>query len=296
MTVTCPYLTLLSVWSDLYWDTLSYYPVLWLSLLFHLGTTILATVVAHGLKFREYRLHIATNAWTVLLGCLLCWSLFFLFFLENFEQVASGKAMRRDQPQPKPGRWICPDVALGLAGIFIIYGIWGMMAPAQMRSRLRINESRAISLLKRYATGQDTFRKITAGGDAGVGERYCDDFRRLYYGENAQKGRLELVPRQMADTLTAFSGDDRETAARYGRPCRDIGYVFLEDPYITQNSLWETRFGLVAYPLRPGTSGSWIFWIGEEHVVKCCAIDQTGPLSAEQSPLHPKGAALWGVY
>lgn len=287
--VISPYLTLLIVWRDLYWDTVSQYPLLWISLLFYGGTTGIATFMAYRFRFRDYYLDVGNNVWTVLIGCLFSWLFFFPFVSANLDLVMRGLAPRRaDGPDPR-GRRLRYFKFIILIGLtFIVYCMWAMVIPGLIRPRVRDNAARAVSLLKQYATAQHQFVK-RGSGDV----RYCDDFRRLYYG--IDKGEhLGLIPKSLVYTPIAFAGDDQKSSLPDGATPRDIGYVFLEDPYVVKHSLWGEKFGLIAYPVVPGESGFDIFWIGSDDIVLLYGgISRIVPLSEEESPLHLKGAKLW---
>jgi len=276
----CPYHAFFMAWRDRYWEALPNHPLLWISLLLYLGTTFFAAIKAYRLEFRKYRLLFATNAWAVFLGCLFSWGLFSWFFIRNWGLVASGRAVRRDSSASGRRFDIFCLYLAGVAWTLLLQFMGGAAIPGIMLSRWQHNEYEAMALLKRYAEAQAEFRKQHPEGV------YCDDYRLLRYGPERTFGEMANIP-------VAFSPEERETAVRRSLTPGDGGYVFLEDPYVTNNSLWATRFGLVAYPTLPGRSGRHVFWIGEEGKVLFRYGGGAAPFAEEESPLHRDGAKLW---
>lgn len=290
--IISPYWTLLLVWRDLCWENVDQYPILVISLLFYGGTTLFVTVMAHRLRFRDYYLDLGGNALAMFIGCLFLWLLYVACFFDNWYLIKRRRVMRRDgRLVPVRNSVIHRGCVTLMAWTVLVYVMWAAAIPSMMQSRVRRNEAKVISLLLNYAAAQHQYQFRKSRGDPEA--EYCDDFRRLYYCVDEGK-RLALIPESLARTPIAFaSGDKGVSISRRVMP-DEIGYVFLEDPYVEKHSLWAEHFGLIAYPVDPGRSGTNIFWIGADRkILRYDDVPEATPLLEEQSPLHPEGAKLW---
>lgn len=294
LSLFCPYVALFRGWPNIYWDNLTEYWLLFVSLAFYMGTTVLAVVIARRLKFHQYDLKTVYSVSSALLGLLFFWSVCFLCFLRNWELVATGKAPLRDAKFRINGE-VYLYAALWTAICTIVLAI---ALPSMLQSPRRAREATAVTCLRNYASAQSTLgvqKSASTGGDTGRESRYCDNFRNLYYGKDDKGNRLVLIAPAMAD---AFAGPTQgtptpEDAQLTSVPYQD--YVYLEDPYVVNNRLWENEYGLVAYPVRPQRTGYHVFWIASDQTVLKRKSNETTfrLLSEEESPLHPEGRKLW---
>jgi hypothetical protein len=266
------------------------YTVLWLAIAFYVGTTLLATIVAHRLQFHKYRLPVIGSASKAFFGCVVFWGFCFPFFLYNWLTVAKGRARPIDGGEGEEGMFFDGNVAIAawmaLWGIlFVIY------LPGTGISHRRAYESAAVSALRKYGIAQGVFRRWSAENQ-GVA-RFCDDYTDFYYREEIRMAHL--VPKIMADARA-----DRASLRRI-MPGEEFdapvyhGYRFLEDPFVVSSGDWANQYGLMAYPAIPNATGSMIFWIGPEKKIlsRYCEGDTPELLRAEQSPLHPRTQGFW---
>lgn len=289
-----PFIALWEALRNTYWDDLHEYHTLWWALAFYVSATIIATAAAHRLEFYKYRLIGVRNAKTALWGCLFFWLACFPCFLVNLLLVVGGKASRRESGA---------DNAVGLYAISSLWSaLWffalAMSLPNHINSTMMSNEAAAVAGLRNYSRAQIVFENgglAEIGGNSVRNVGYCDNFRNLYYGKNAFGHRLSLILKDMAD---AWAGHTRGAPTRIDHENDGEaywGYLYLEDPYVAGNGLWETRFGLLAYPKYPQRTGYHIFWIGTDGDVlyRPGAKGGFSLLTEEQSPLHPAGKNEW---
>lgn len=262
------------------------------------ATTVLAALCAHRLRFDEYDgLRLVRGTKSAFFGCLLCWHVCFPVFLYNCYRVLRKKIVPRRESEAKRGNNEF-QILLILQGL----AVWMAMAiPGCLPTPRRAQEANAVSTLKSYASAQATFslalRKgmVAAGtttGDAG----YCDNFRNLHYGLDKDGKQLGFISRPMADafgtpaTGAPTAGDAPEEAV----PFRE--YLFVDDPFITQQGLWKSAFGLFAVPVQSGYN---MFWIGKDGYVyrRQLPADVAPPavIGPEDSPLSPGGGSAWDV-
>lgn len=283
-----PFATLFSLpYVDL--ESVREHPLPWLCAAFYTITPIWAGISAHRLEFHKYRLGVARDVPSALFGSFLFWPYCFLSFLKNRSLVLSGKAELKAAaiPDAKPTRNAWPAVAA-----WLLY--WGIVLsialPGHRSNPRRANEASAVTCLKQYAAAQAAYRSR-------FGTRYCADFRILFYGPDDKGRPLELISKGFADAFVRPPSASSPPHGRAAKPVPYQGYVFCEDPYVADNSLWDGTFALVAYPAKPGRTGNNLYWIGEKGDVYSCGIPEgqrTMPLiTADESPLHPESVRSW---
>lgn len=264
------------------------------------ATVFWAVYDAHRLRFSNYDLMLIRGPWTALFGCLLLWLICFPVFLYNRLRVTRGKAVVFDAGKRPGSPWEPPLLlfSIGLLGLLC----WGMIRPEPWgRTRIRFNEAAAVTALKQYDNAQQHFleRGLAAiPGNTANNEGYCGNFRNLHYGRDENGEQLFLVGKAFADAfgIPPIGGVMAEDAPQV--PTAHHGYFFFDDPYVTENNLWKTEFGLFACPGIPGETGGSVFWIGEKGLVyyRKADIEDKAPPSPEDSPLHPEGGKRWRLY
>ena len=294
LSVFCPYVALLFGLPDIYADNFTEYWLLFISLVFYVGTTIHAVTVARRLEFYKYELKTAYNVPSVLLGCIFFWIICLPCFHRNRELVSAGKAPFRSG-NSTARRVVYLEMAVWTAVCYVWLAI---VLPSFLQSPRRANEARAVSCVRSYGTAQDSLRNLKPGvvpDGTGDETRYFDNFRNLHYYRNEKGNRLALVSQAMADAFAGPTGGapTPEDATSVSKAYE--GFVFLEDPYVANNHLWESEYALVAYPARPRRTGDNLFWMcSDGEVLKRKCEDKNFRLLTEQeSPLHPDGRKLW---
>lgn len=246
-----------------------------------LGSTIWATVVASSRQFRKYRLGGPAGTASTCISCLLLWPIGYAWFLVNLYRVKTHRAELK-----QPGEGTRPSTII----LMVLSGLTAIVLPAMMmlaaialpnlqKARVRANEVTALTCLKNYASAQATYVKNQKRENPG----YCNNFRALYYGESASGEPIVLISQRMADAFIEANGNVPQESSPYH------GYVFLEDPTLDPDD-WADYFALVAYPVKPGTTGEHMYWIGKEGQVlmKLAEADGNGNpvlLTPKTSPL-----------
>lgn len=277
------------------WEGFDEYAGVLLPVAFYAGTTVWATVSAYRLKLKQYYLKGACDACITFWGCLFFWIYFFPSFVRNRKLVMAGEADRRVEGGPRGAG--CGAYFTALSWWMVWCVIMAVQIPCMVSSPVRAFEASAVALLKKYGEAQIHFQamdRATLEKDTPYPTGYCDNFRYLYYGKDAEGKLLELIPERAAN---AFAGPTRGKPLRGGvtdKPGVYRGYVFLEDPYVAENGLWESQFGLVAYP-KNFRSGTNVFWLGTDGILlyRYATVDGLNLLKVEESPLHPDGRKLW---
>lgn len=268
------------------WENFLDYRLLWVMLLFYVGTTIFATVTAYRLKFHLYQLPVSRNAVSTFLGCLFFWSYYFAYFIRNRDLVTMGNCVA------KQGNFARHNNGSGWAVLWSVGWFFAsaVCIPSMMISPMRANENAAVAMLETYAGAQNEFRSkgyAAIAGNSSYKTGYCDTLSRLYYGKDEQGTPLALIPQKMADSY-ANQTQGALRMATHGR------YRYMQDPYVENHKLWPSQFGLVAIPKGPKRSGHNMFWIGTDgKVLK--RFDEIEPerFTEEESPFHPEGRELW---
>lgn len=171
------------------------------------------------------------------------------------------------------------------------------------RDTITENSRKAMGALAAYMVVQGFFQLTELGAIAENNRApsktaFCDNFRNLYYGRDDSPEKdapLDMLSKEIAD---AYAGPPRGNATwkeHATQPVPYSGYLFLDDPYVTD---WNKECGLVAYPAEYGVTGRYIFWIGKDpggrYADPKAGLGQPPTLLApEDSPLHPKGAVKW---
>lgn len=300
-TLFYPDLSLLGTWRIVDADTFTQYGLLWLTLLVHCGTTIYATVTAYRYKFREYSLDVVKGIPSAFFGCLFFWPYAFFNCLHNRQLIENGEAPPRSAGHPRRGI-IAAAVTWNIVSIFLFL----VAVPAMTVSPVRVNENATISMMKKDRDAQLRFRSENLGsGEAGANleSGFCPSFRALYYGKDETGEPRALIPQEMADAFTKTVSDVPGADALPGKPVAYKEHYYCDDPYVTANGLWQSQFGLYAYPKRPNLTGTNVFWIGEDGHIRWRDYNDmfgrdhngkhTGQFTAEHSPLHPEGGKLW---
>lgn len=294
LSIFFPYLTLWTLRGDFYWDFWREYPYLAASLLFYLASSVAAAIVARRLEFHRYRLRFVRNAHSAFWGCLFLWAFTVPYLLHNRRLVLDGKAQLEDVPRP-------PDSELFQTACIwnmIWFMLMGILIPSMVQNPRRANESTAVTLLRAYDRSQRLFKLRGWAAVPGNNRRatgYCDNFRNLFYGRDERGEPLRLVSKGMADAFAAPSGGAAVADEAEGASAAFAGYVFLEDPFIAGNELWESKYGLVGYPVISGRTGTRMFWIDDagDILASPCTEGAFRLLTPERSPLHPEGRHLW---
>lgn len=294
LSVFCPFLALLFFNRDIHWETIDdFYPLLLLPAFFF-AMAVAAAIIARRYKFSKYRLEYVDSAHAAFFGFLFFWIFAVWWFLENLPLVRSGAAQPLVGPGPKGKGILLPCLVWSIVWFLLV----GFQLPSTIQSPMRVHELEAILMLRRYADAQTRFladKLAEVPGNAGAGAGYCDNFRNLFYGKDEKGEPLALIPREMAD---AFAGPGTPAPGGATAVSKSFkGYVYLEDPFIVNRGLWGSRYGLVAYPIRPGGTGTKLLWIGEDGTVlsSSCWDREHTLLREDQSPLHPKGRNLWAL-
>ncbi len=198
--------------------------------------------------------------------------------------------------------------------IAIIAIIAAIAIPNMLQSRMRANESAALTCIKNYSTGQITFEtgaqyQLGANTNSAFrnaqGQRiiYCDNFANLFYGEERSQaagggavvgsGRtLNLISQAFADANglpTVGTGVNNAVVAqtRGGTPYQ--GYLFTEPnvdlaaEYGTYNDAFVVNYALMGAPVVAGSSGNQIYYIDSEGTALRRAADAAGKASAAAS-------------
>lgn len=295
--IFCPYASLLVILPELYWDNLFDYPFLWAAIAVHLGTTIFAAVTAHRLRFHKYHLKGAGSAPGAFFGCLFFWLAGFPLFLSNRHRIANGTApLRKASDRRHTGFF---HETLIWAVLWAI--LFGVAFPSIITSRHRLEQGFAIRMLKRYARAQSIFKTeniASVPGNTKNKSGFCDNFRNLYYGKDRSGKRAGLLYKDVADAYAGPAMGMPTPAPHADIPKAFKGFCYLEDPYVAANALWETEFGLVAYPQTKRPHDYQLFWIGRDGRVLTCRYEsgRLNLLTADQSPLHPEGQKYWRTY
>lgn len=266
-------------------DSFVAHPLPWSCLIVYLATSVWAGVSAYRLKFREYPLAGAADAPNALFGCLLFWPYGFASFLNNRFMVRNfmktGMFETRRTGRPSGKAW---PTALIWAIAWAI--IMSAAIPGIMPSRLRLNQHAATASLLAYAEAQ---KKYVAEGNAS----FCAVARELHYGTDSRNRRRGYLPEKLANAIADTPENDRPHAesAMYR------GYVYFIDPFVATNGLWNTEFGLFAFPASPGRTGYMLFWTGREGLYAHGLPNTASPeewIVPENSPLHPNPGIKWG--
>ena len=269
-------------------------------LIAYLVTVPLAAWVAKRLSFSDKDLFLIRSPRSAFLGCLLCWHVCLPVFLYNWRRVALGRV----RPRSAAGKAKSNQGLEALWIVQILFVLAGMAMPGLVQSTARANEASAHAALRSYHAAQTVFRRRGRTPDAGAADgAYCDTFRGLYYNLDAGGRRLALISQAMADAfglppavtppLTANAG----AAVPPSQSTPYHGYLFLDDPYVTRENLWDTEYGLFAVPVHPGKSGCSLYWIGRSGTVyrRQLPSGETTPpaIGPGDSPLHPDSAESW---
>ena len=160
--------------------------------------------------------------------------------------------------------------------IAIISVIAAIAIPNLLRSRLRANETVAVTVIKQIATAQILFRHgrlgmLAVNTKAGP-NGYCDNYRNLYCGNpiGDNTSTLSLISKAIADASVApdgvLSGGCAVTNATPQTPDPLMpynGYCFLDPPGGTAFDFMLT-FGVGAVPELSGSTGESSFYVGED--------------------------------
>lgn len=261
--------------------------------LFYLATIIMATTIAYRLNFSKQPLSVVRSPWSAFWGCLFFWVYCFPYFLHNWKLVSENRAAQSFNGKSSSCGLILMAVMWNL---FWLYPISQITPEGPRRSR-RYNSIVQVSLSE-YHRAQGTFKSRDFAKSINLpsnNKGYCDNFRNLYYGLDDQEQRLGLISKDMAD---AFAGQTNGATTQGKENDKSLpykGYIFLEDPYVVENKLWDEQFALVAYP-RSYTYGTNIWWIGKNGNLLRLSVEhgqEPGLLTPEQSPLHPKCKVRW---
>lgn len=275
------------------------YPDRWLCFALYLGTAVWATYEAWRLKFSEYRLNGVVNAPATFAGCFCLWSLFFPWFLVNRWKVLDGKVQSWPESQRRKsssaGAWLSILICGGISLLFTATAL-----PSMVQSIVKANSATAVSSLAEYRRAQETIRaKNRIAKEAGNNENagFVDNFRNLHYSVDMQGNPVSLIGKKMAD---AFAAPPKGRPTRENAPIESTpykGYVFHEDPYLTEHSLWNENFALVAYPVYPGRTGFEIYWVDSKGDVKYHRLPSGAKelelIKPGDSPLNPRPAIQW---
>lgn len=169
-------------------------------------------------------------------------------------------------------------------------------------SRITTSEATAIAMLKSYYLAQRDFKNGRHGraatNTASGADGYADNFRNLFYGNPVDENgdpdnqkNLGLISQALANAFRSPLEGTATVSAPLSpdkAPTPYEGYVFCEDPAITD---WTLGFGLYAYPVKSGSTGKWVFWIGADGGIHARVPHATSSLlppayDANQSPLH----------
>lgn len=264
----------------------------WCLLALYLGTTVWASREARRLRFPDYELFLIRGGRGAFYCCLLCWHVCFPVFLRNRRQVKKGVARPRSPTEPEK-----PNDALKALLVIQAYALFASAAiPGCLPSQIRVNEEFAVAALKRYGTAQVQFQRARAGATPGLtaaGRGYCDNFRNLHYGPDPKGKPLRLIDKDFAD---AFGRPAPATGGASGESVPRHGYVFVDDPYLTERRLWDAEYGLFAVPAQPGKTGWSMFWIGKDDRVLRHNLpvgEETPTVRPEDSPFHPGAGSEW---
>jgi hypothetical protein len=168
-------------------------------------------------------------------------------------------------------------------------------------------ESAARSALLGCARAQQAFRSRKLGqvrwnAKTPSPERFCDNYRNLYYGVDEQGKRLELIPKGVADAFfrptvgapNAIGAPTVGNAPATSKPYGD--YVFFEDPALASDDLGE-NFALIAHPAESNGWRYTVYWIDREGLMlQRDVLPQASPdeFNPSDSPLVA-GKDAWAI-
>lgn len=271
-----------------------------------LGSSAYACLVAYKMKFYAYRLNGAKDVFSTLVGGVFFWCFYFPSFLNNYYLVKNKKIEKHTEES-------LLKASQNFRVIFAII-IWNTLwfMPAlqiipSVTSRTMIRQAKqndyssAVEGLKSYYNAQVIFNSPSFKVSSGISfnsNGYCDNFRNLYYGLNADRKPIEILPKEIADAFIGrpcglpTMGDGEKHASRYKN------FFYKDDPYICVNNLWDNQFGFYAIPATIYDGTSKLLWIGVDNVIMCTSItmDDVLNLSAEDSPRHPSCRRRWEPY
>ena len=167
--------------------------------------------------------------------------------------------------------------------IAIIAIIAAIAIPNLMQSRMRANETTAVTQVKNYANAQLIFvagqqGRGTVNSTNGGPRGFCDNFRNLYYGNpittraTADTSNVDpavnllLINEAHANAFTTSAGTGAATNAAPLSPGNFAafnGYAFTEPGDIPVTA-WATGYGHVAGPIDGTRTGTSAFFIGTE--------------------------------
>lgn len=255
----------------------------------------LMAVGAHRLQFRRYEFQRAATPLALFVCSMLFLPGMILRFLDNWRRIRNGDAKPRE-PGTRPSFWTFDFYTIPFSLFFFV--LYAMAIPGLFQDRLRANEATAVACLRSYWTAQNIHKKMAAAPNAPEKKTaYCDKYPNLFYEKGPDGKRLALIPNGHAD---AYAGAMRENSIP-GKPNDEAkpyqGYVYLEDPIMSERGDWNKDFALVAYPEKPGKTGNSLFWIDASGEV--LRADVAGEwregrlLDASESPLAENSALPW---
>lgn len=268
------------------WETLneSFWKILllFLSIAFYTATSLWAGFIAYKHQFSRYRLDVVRSVDSAVLGSFFGWLYCFPYVIINRRKIMQGEARLLSElaPHERQSKGAVLDV---LIWVIVWAVIMAAVIPGLTPSRLRTCEQQAVVTLRAYARAQEQYRRV---GNSG----YCPDSRELFFGPGGSGSQYLHISRHR---INAFA---RNPETRAGiTPSH--GYVFYDDPFVTENGLWREQFGYFAFPGMPGKTGMHIYWIGKSRVVFMQEFVREmkveDAVSFDNSPLHPQGKVKW---
>lgn len=270
-----------------------------LPLIIYIGTSIYAGFLAHKLKFSDYKLYGSRNTFSTLVGGIFFWGFYFPSFLVNYFLVKSGEASKYcDEyflPRPQKNGRVIAIVSIWLVVWFIPAT---QVIPEMTRQKRKVEYIGAIKGLGDYYKAQMVFNTIEFKKNSGITfsiAGYCDNFRNLYYGLNADNAPIDLLSKDICDAFIGPScglstmGENKKYGSEY------LGFSFMDDPYMCVNNLWDNQFGLFAIPETISGNDTKMLWIGVDEVLMYTFITMNEflELSAEDSPANPSCRRQW---
>ena len=225
-------------------------------------TSVLALIVSYKKRFYKYELKFTSTPSLTFVGCLFFWPFFITYFLWNWHKISNGTAsLRTERYSEKHGTSL---ILIMLWGILWFIPWLAILPEATISKNTNRNRVAFKLLFQEYCNAQEQFKSRQLSkieGNTLNYEGYCDNYRNLFYGIDLDGSPLKLIYKKFADAFAGPTYGAPTTNNHQTSPVIYKGFLYLEDPYISENRLWEKQYGLIAYPQDPRKSGNIMIWV-----------------------------------